>query len=998
MIAFCFATVPLPSQWSFNSNVKSSNGAELKESKNNEMKEEKEMESKHESHHQTTNFGQGSSGSKSSSFIEKLFAIKKEKSLTNDERINRMLLNDLQKKSKSDRKYIEMYRTRESLPAFSVSKKIIELVNKNQVVVLSGETGCGKSTQIPQFILDDYIYSKKGSLCNIVVTQPRRISAIGLAERVSQERSEKLGQTVGYSIRLENKMSDNTRLLYCTTGILLRRLMSSLSIDNISHVIIDEVHERSVDIDFLLVILKDLLRKRKDLKLILMSATLNAQLFSKYFGNAPVLTIAGRTFPVKCLYLEDLLSESRIYLEKPKWSKYHKMDQQLRFKEIQQWTNNKYPDRICHQLAKWDERENHQIEIDLVVDTIIHIDTRYSFENNNNNSNQSRKQNAILVFLPGMYEIVRIKDKLTEKLNEKQMNVNNWWIIALHSQLPTTNQKMVFDTAPYGIRKVVLSTNIAETSVTINDVKFVIDCGKMREMTYDATKKLEILSEVWIARAHGKQRQGRAGRVGPGICYKLYTSFKDSNDMLENPIPEIMRSSLENVCLTIKLLRTIGKGKKYGKKDSDVGAIAKILGGCIEAPPLAIINASIEELKMIGALDEKEMLTPLGFHLAKLPVGNVRLGKMLIYSCIFRCVTPVLIIASILTCKSFFVAPMGMREEADKLKKQWYIHKSDHIMAYRAFKQWKTVRVRHGFRASKDFAWHNFLNFTILEQIDGIIKQYSGALKEIQFLDRKYNFNFSVCNKYDTSNKESMDYNSNSMNIIKSMIVAGLYPNVIRVRLPKKKYEKVYAGAQEIEPDSDMLRFYLDPKWAQFEKDLQKQREIENAKYGKDSSQSSASFNTQFESKKNNEQKNDNINNRGSQQGGPLRRQAHNRVFLHGTCQLKNETGFSVPWLVYLTKMETFKIFIYDATMVTAYSLLLFGGDIKVDHENSHIVIDDWIRFIAPARTAVLVKELRNLLDFLILTKIGNPSLDLSDSGTVQAIERLLKSDGLEKK
>lgn len=215
-------------------------------------------------------------------------------------------------------KYEEMQKVRRNLPAWEKRGEILELLRSNQVVVISGETGCGKSTQVPQFLLDEWmerLQRRDLSHMEIVCTQPRRLSAIGVAQRVSDERTDRLGATVGYQIRLENKVSAATRLTFCTTGILLRRLQSDPMLESVTHIIVDEVHERSEESDFLLLILKELLVKRKDLKVILMSATLNASLFSKYFVKAPVLEIPGRTFPVEQIFLEEILERSKFVLE-----------------------------------------------------------------------------------------------------------------------------------------------------------------------------------------------------------------------------------------------------------------------------------------------------------------------------------------------------------------------------------------------------------------------------------------------------------------------------------------------------------------------------------------------------------------------------------------------------------------------------------------------------------------------------------------------------------
>lgn len=237
------------------------------------------------------------------------------------EKDDRLLLKRFMER-RNDDKYKKMMKTRQNLPAFSKMMDILNLLETSQILVISGETGCGKSTQVPQFILDNWFFqasqldnSQAMPHVEVVCTQPRRLSAIGVAERVADERAERVGQTVGYQIRLENKISTSTRLTFCTTGILLRRLASEPLLDSVTHVIVDEVHERSEESDFLLMILKRILPARPDLKVILMSATLNAKLFSDYFNGVPVLDIPGRTFPVEQLFLEDILERSDFVME-----------------------------------------------------------------------------------------------------------------------------------------------------------------------------------------------------------------------------------------------------------------------------------------------------------------------------------------------------------------------------------------------------------------------------------------------------------------------------------------------------------------------------------------------------------------------------------------------------------------------------------------------------------------------------------------------------------
>lgn len=481
---------------------------------------------------------------------------------------------------KSQQSFQAMMKTRQSLPAWSKSGDILSAIERSQVVVISGETGCGKSTQVPQFILDDYLtklieaQNGNGQLkemrhVHIICTQPRRLSAIGVAERVASERVERIGSTVGYSIRLENKISAATRLTFCTTGILLRRLQSEPMLDSVSHIIVDEVHERSEESDFLLLILKELLAKRRDLRVILMSATLNATLFSNYFGSAPVLEIPGRTFPVEQLFVEDILERSGFVLEAD--SQYcrrlNKNEQQqlcdeLEYSDVKaanaappksirdenlsladlygRYSNYSRP--VCKSLFLMDPFKINPELIEAILRYIVDVD-----------ASGWPAEGSILIFLPGLAEIQMIHDTLSDS-SVFSPRAGKYLIVPLHSTLTNEEQAMVFKRAPAGKRKIVLSTNIAETSVTIDDCVFVIDCGQMKEKRFDANRNMESLDLVWESRANALQRKGRAGRVMPGICIHLFTSHRYHHHFIGQPVPEIQRVPLEQLLLRIKTL------------------------------------------------------------------------------------------------------------------------------------------------------------------------------------------------------------------------------------------------------------------------------------------------------------------------------------------------------------------------------------------------------------------------------------------------------------
>ncbi|GBP89896.1 Putative ATP-dependent RNA helicase DHX57 [Eumeta japonica] len=371
-------------------------------------------------------------------------------------------------------------------------------VKQDNVIVISGETGCGKSTQVPQYILDDWLenFSKTTGKdhVDIICTQPRRISAIGVADRVAEERVEKTGQIIGYQIRLENKISIKTRLTFCTTGILLRRLEYDPTLASITHILVDEVHERSEESDFLLLILRDLIKVRKDLTVILMSATLNAELFSEYFGKIPILEI-----PVQQFFLEEIMEMTNFIVEpngqfarkikKGDKDKINDLETELETCDLKAESNEppkvtipdenlsvaqvvaRYPKcskSTCKNMYLMDMEKINLELIEHVLMYIVHGDHKWP------------KEGAILIFLPGIAEIMSLYDQLSES-HTFSPKTGNYMLVPLHSTLSSEEQSLVFSKPRNGARKIVLSTNIAETSVTIDDCVFVIDSGRMKE-------------------------------------------------------------------------------------------------------------------------------------------------------------------------------------------------------------------------------------------------------------------------------------------------------------------------------------------------------------------------------------------------------------------------------------------------------------------------------------------------------------------------------------
>ncbi|CAN0847573.1 DExH-box ATP-dependent RNA helicase DExH1 [Linum grandiflorum] len=604
---------------------------------------------------------------------------------------------------------------RQKLPAFKAKAEFLKAVTDNQVLVISGETGCGKTTQLPQYILEEEISALRGGTCSIICTQPRRISAISVAARVSSERGETLGESVGYQIRLESKRSALTRLLFCTTGVLLRQLVQDPNLTGVTHLLVDEIHERGMNEDFLLIILRDLLPRRPDLRLILMSATINANLFSKYFGNAPTIHIPGFTFPVAEFFLEDLLEKSRYKIQPESENMQgnsrrtrRRRDQESKkdplmelFEDIDIDSHYKnYSASTRLSLEAW---SGLQLDLGLVEANIEHIC-------------RSEGDGAILVFLTGWDEISKLLDKI--KGNGLLGDQSKFLVLPLHGSMPTINQREIFDRPPSNKRKIVLATNIAESSITIDDVVYVIDCGKAKETSYDALNKLACLLPNWISKASAHQRRGRAGRVQPGVCYRLYPKVIH-NAMLQYQLPEILRTPLQELCLHVKSLQ--------------LGAVGSFLGKALQPPDALSVHNAIELLKTIGALDDTEELTPLGRHLCTLPM-DPNIGKMLLIGSIFQCLDPALTIAAGLAHRDPFVLPIDRKNEADAAKRSFAGDScSDHIALVKAFEGYREAKRT---RSERSFCWDNFLSPVTLRMMEEMREQFRVLLTDIGFVNK----------------------------------------------------------------------------------------------------------------------------------------------------------------------------------------------------------------------------------------------------------------------
>lgn len=679
--------------------------------------------------------------------------------------LNKRLFTELQDKA-ADKKYKKMLEFRKRLPAFDKREELLNLLNKEQVIVISGETGCGKTTQVPQFILDDAIRQNKGLQCRVVCTQPRRISAISVAERVAAERAEQCGEgnSCGYQIRLDSKLPrSHACILYCTTGILLQWLKSDSKLDRVSHLILDEIHERDIQSDFLITIVKDIIKVRKDLKIILMSATLNAKLFSEYFNNCPTFHIPGFTYPVTSFFLEEILDFTKYSPPREAWEfgdevqrfcngemSRNRSSKFMNRKDIdpdflENW--NQYVNRTLYEtfsrpcidkLFAMHAYSQNRIDPQLIVATIKYIVAE-------------QPKGAILVFVPGWMEIKAVNDEL---LRDRQFSSSKFLIIPLHSLMPTTNQRQVFERPPNGITKIVIATNIAETSITIDDVVHVVDSGKIKLTEFDHETNMGTLQMKWVSQANARQRRGRAGRVQEGFCYRLYSKHQEEQ-FVDFFLPEMLRTPLDQLCLQIRVMQ--------------LGMVDEFLSKVMEPPDGSAIALSIRKLVGLSAMDSEQNLTPLGYHLSKLPV-EPQIGKMILMGAIFSCLDPVLTIAANLSFKDPFLVPLGRERDADRQRKKLANgYNSDHVMFLHAFNGWEDAK-RAGFREESNYCWENFLAKSTLKMLHDMKSQFARHLQDIGFAPSS------------NSKDPIMNNLSENMKVVLAIVCAGLYPNICKLK------------------------------------------------------------------------------------------------------------------------------------------------------------------------------------------------------------------------
>ncbi|RLV94925.1 putative ATP-dependent RNA helicase [Spathaspora sp. JA1] len=805
---------------------------------------------------------------------------------------------------------------RAKLPAWNKRQDLISTITSNKVTLITGETGSGKSTQVVQFILD-YLNSQGDFSTKIMCTQPRRISTIGLAERISEERVDKMGNETGYIIRGENRTSAKTRISFVTTGVLLRMLQSFLSgkgggnnvFDDLGYIFIDEVHERSVDGDFLLIILKKISHRFKNLKIILMSATINIDKFVNFF-NTPLkhIHIEGRTFPIKDYYLEGILDEIDYSIQNNDGETVRPSADSHYFK-----TGN--------------------LNYDLIAKLTSHIDKKLASENNDG---------SILIFMPGIMEINQTVRAINNTFQSKVLT------LPLHSALTSNEQRRVFKTPPKGTRKVVVSTNVAETSITIPDCVVVIDTGRSKNMFFDVKLNTTKLIENWCSQAEIAQRRGRSGRITNGNCYHLYTQTT-VDSMIPQPIPEIKRTRLENLYLVVKAM--------------GISQVEEFLQSGLDAPDSTSLSTSRKFLHDLGALvDDK--LSHLGEYLSYLPTDPAS-GKLLILGCIFGCVDVCLTLAAISSTGSPFINSFDNRDKIKQTQRKFAGDQGDLVAMVNAYSMYQEYKEQG--KNTKKFIADNFLSYTTLNDITSTRSQYVSLLKDLGFVPIHYK-----------STESKLNRNGNNSFIIRAIVTGAFYPQVARVQYPDPKYFKSAQGSIAMDPDARSIKFWV--RNEEYMKEIDQGKDINELPASRVFIHPSSVI---FNDNNSNFTVDEDFLAKISNEDGTIDYQQA-RELMNLTPQVSSSSQtLRSSFVAFRSSHHTTKLYVRDVTPTTTLITLLFGGEIQYNLSDINkttsspgIVVDSWLPIRTWCKNAVLIKRLRKLVDGLIEERLRNPQYE----------------------
>ncbi|OXB43869.1 hypothetical protein B1J92_F07139g [Nakaseomyces glabratus] len=589
-------------------------------------------------------------------------------------------------------KYFGILKVRKDLPVHAQRAEFLKIYQENQIMVFVGETGSGKTTQIPQFVLFDEMPHLENT--QIACTQPRRVAAMSVAQRVAEEMDVKLGEEVGYSIRFENKTSNKTILKYMTDGMLLREAMEDHDLKRYSCIILDEAHERTLATDILMGLIKQVVLRRPDLKIIVMSATLDAEKFQNYFHNAPLLAVPGRTYPVELYYTPEF---QRDYL-------------------------------------------------DSAIRTVLQI-------------HATEEAGDILLFLTGEDEIEDAVRKISLEGDQlvREEGCGPLSVYPLYGSLPPHQQQRIFEPAPESHngrpgRKVVVSTNIAETSLTVDGIVYVVDPGFSKQKVYNPRIRVESLLVSPISKASAQQRAGRAGRTRPGKCFRLYTEEAFQKELIEQSYPEILRSNLSSTVLELK---------KLGIDDL-------VHFDFMDPPAPETMMRALEELNYLACLDDEGNLTALGRLASQFPLDPM-LAVMLIGAFEFKCSQEILTIVAMLSVPNVFIRPSKDKKRADDAKNIFAHPDGDHITL---------LNVYHAFKSDEAYEYginkwcrDHYLNYRSLSAADNIRSQ-------LERLMIRHNLELN------TTDYESPQYFDN----IRKALAAGFFMQVAKKRSGGKGY------------------------------------------------------------------------------------------------------------------------------------------------------------------------------------------------------------------
>ncbi|XP_037812278.1 DExH-box ATP-dependent RNA helicase DExH1 [Lucilia sericata] len=773
----------------------------------------------------------------------------------------------------------ELFRDKQELPIYHYQGELHQMLKQHNVFIINGETGSGKTTQVPQYILNEA--TRRNRPCRIVVTQPRRVAAVSVAHRVAKERGEPLGETVGYQIRMESRVKKTSNLIYTTSGCFLRSIMADVRdlFRKVSHVIIDEIHERDKNTDFTLITIKEQLKLNKDLKVILMSATMDIQLLSNYFDNCPVLNVPGQGYDVKIYHLEDILfhtgyrtalmekylrsmqeafptptsmfsdniletmmnhtTADRLedeYMQQVLDSLIEQCCESVEirskeelnemFDQIQYYIESEgmsinaghsetgltplmaackcnmpefvqflilrqanvgirdhdgyeaidyarlHADGLCLQILMGStncvERVKQQEELSQQDKEKHRILAAYQQQFNDDNEvdhdlilslleglYRNGHSGAIMVFLPGYNDIVQQRD-----LIQSTLPAGTYKLCILHGHMDSKDQFEALQRHP--VRKIILSTNIGQTSITIPDLAYIIDSGKVKMNTYDSITESSQLQAIWISQADACQRSGRAGRTQNGVCYRLYSKAK-YQFMPQFSIPEFMRIPLTEICLYAKTLEPKCGVQTYLQKS-------------LNPPSTLSIQNAVRKLKILGVFRDDESVTELGKHLVDIPL-DVQLGKCLLYGVFLKCYDPILTICAYHSVKDPFILPTdrSAQGQASFQRKSFSGQSfSDQMGILSLHKSY--MEVRHNPRKVREFCNKYFLSHSAMEMFCATRKQINDVIKNmfnINYMDKMFN---------------------NDWHMIQLCLVAGFYPNVALI---DRKALKLVCGAEK---------------------------------------------------------------------------------------------------------------------------------------------------------------------------------------------------------